>query len=169
MSENNLKLLALFSLLSLTIAGLLLLTTLYDRVQPAPAKILSVDYRHLELRAIANFIIVGFSATLVYRTLLQELSLPSKFIFVTICFAFILFGLVGGLVFRYFSLVGWCCEKPFAAFFGFPFSWLRIYGLDPYNYELTLGQFIDIFRTNFNQVTWQIGPLGFVIDIIFWF
>lgn len=162
MTDHFQKQLALFSLLSLVCAGVLLVTTIYDYTQPPPAKLLSIDYRHLLCRSAVNFSVITLAASLLYFSLIRDLLTSAKPIHLTCMWLLIVIGCGGSLIVHYFSMVGWCCENPFAVFLGFPYSWLRAYPPEPYHFEMAR------MHIDFNQMRWEFQPFAFVIDIIFW-
>lgn len=128
----------------------------------------------IEHRASMELVILNFTiallaylvAFLMIRGKFSERWLPGKVSFLILtCLA-----VFAGVLSIYISSLGFCCESPTTVFAGFPFSFIRGFGL-PYDLSFeTFRQFsaVEIVRQYKSQLSWHPDFQRLIYDFLFW-
>lgn len=132
------------------------------------------QYRPMELKfplekAVINLLVAGVSAYLLTRCTPEQAAtraLPP----VGVILALALVGLLGSLFFSYVERTSHCCENPWAAFGGFPFSWLYGIARSDEAFQNMSGLTAGEYRLRFaEQIDWHIRFWKLGADFLFWF
>ncbi len=168
MTTKHPNFLAYFSVFSSFLATLLLLVALHDIGQIATRKILTIDFEYLEIRTLINFGAISLTTACVAIAASRNIPFRVKPLYIVLIAAFTLAGLAAGLALHYLSMTAWCCENPAGVFYGFPYSWLRVFPPDPFNYQWMRLNFRNPLLDPSITASYQIMPLAFGMDLIFW-